>query len=176
MSAYKKNVDELVLSVHAAIRHSRYLAFNPLEETIGFYIFTIMLLNRQVKRTVVQRWRGVMCSEWIDEGDRGEWVILNVESGRRSDCAKLDRDEETEGWPIVIAGINNFLVFSHSVHLDVSDVVANVVSAFPCYDVLDVGAVKSTKNDDVSSTNWASIPDDWVDVDAIVNSSKHSFR
>ena len=117
-----------------------------------------------------------MCSEWIDEGDRSEWVILNVESGRRSNSTKLNRDKETEGWPIVIAGINNFLVFSHSVYLDVGDVVTNMVSAFPCYDVLDVSAVESAKNDDVSSANWASIPDDWVDVDAIVDSSKHSFR
>ena len=88
----------------------------------------------------------------------------------------MDGDEETEGWPIVIAGIDNFLVLSHSIHLDVSDVVANVVSTFPCYDVFDVWVVESTKNDDVSSANWASIPDDWVDVDAIVDSSKHVLR
>ena len=65
----------------------------------------------------------------------------------------MNGDEETEGWPIVIAGVNNFLVLSHSVYLNVGDVVANVVSAFPCYDVFDVCAVESAKNDDVSSTN-----------------------
>jgi hypothetical protein len=37
-------------------------------------------------------------------------------------------DEETEGWPIVIAGVNNFLVFSHSVHLDVGGMSTQVCS------------------------------------------------
>ena len=102
-------------------------------------------------------------------------VVLNVGSGRRSDSAKLDGDEETKGWPIVIARVNNFLVLSHSVHLNVGDVVTNVVGAFPCYDVFDVGVVESAKNDNVSSTNWTSIPDNWVDVYTIMDPSKHAL-
>src|SRR6267143_4901327 len=90
-----KNVDELVLSIHAAVRHTGHLAFNPLEETIGFSDFTNVLLNGQVKRAVVQRRRMFMCGEWIDESDRSEWVILNSGSGRRSNSAKLNRDKET---------------------------------------------------------------------------------
>ena len=79
---HKKNDDELVLSIHAAVRHTGHLTLNPLEETIGFSNFTNVLLNGQVKRAVVQRRRMFMCSEWIDEGDCSEWVILNVGSGR----------------------------------------------------------------------------------------------
>ena len=44
-----KNVDELVLSIRAAVRHTGHLTLNPLEETIGFGNFTNVLLNGQVK-------------------------------------------------------------------------------------------------------------------------------
>ena len=77
-----KNDDELILLVHAAVRHTGHLMLNPLEETIGFGNFTNVLLSGQVKRAVVQRRRMFMCGKWIDEGDRSEWVILNVGSGR----------------------------------------------------------------------------------------------
>ena len=65
----KKHVGELILSIYAAIRHTRHLAFNPLEESSGFCGFTIVLLNGQVKRTEVRRWREFVHSEGIDEGD-----------------------------------------------------------------------------------------------------------
>ena len=65
----KKHVGDLILSIYAAIGHTRHLAFNPLEETSGFGDFTIVLLSGQVRRTVMQRWRESLSSEWVDEGD-----------------------------------------------------------------------------------------------------------
>jgi len=85
-------------------------------------------------------------------------------------------DIKSDGGPVCITAVDDLLVSSHGVHLDIGGIVADRGWSFPCDNILDVVAIKSSEGDDVTTKEGTVVPGNGIDVDSIVNSEENALR
>src|SRR6266700_2061935 len=115
-------------------------------------------------------------SEGVNKGNSCMRVVRNSGAWRWNDVAKFFGDIETNGGPVGVTGLDNFLVLAHGIDLNVCTAVAYLVRALPGYNILDGIALKSTKCNNVATKKGSVFPADRVNINTVVNSGEHAFR
>ena len=83
---------------------------------------------------------------------------------------------KSNGGPVCITAVDDFLVSSHGVYLDIGGIVTDRGCSFPCDNILDVVAIESSEGNDVTTKEGTVVPGNGIDVDSIVDSKENALR